>query len=42
VAVVVLAAAILSQPPGGGDFDQIFYVTIAYNLDRYGVYSNNR
>lgn len=37
----VLAAAILTRPAKWmGDFDQSFYLTIAYDLDRYGVYSN--
>ena len=40
-AFVVLAAAIMSQPPKWlMDFDQPFYVTIAYDLDRHGVFSN--
>ena len=38
---VVLAAAILSQPGKWlSDFDQSFYLTIAYDLDRHGVFSN--
>ncbi|HEY2231674.1 MAG TPA: hypothetical protein VGI22_28830 [Xanthobacteraceae bacterium] len=42
VAMVVLATAILSQPARRlSDFDQLFYVTIAYDLDRYGVFSNS-
>jgi 4-amino-4-deoxy-L-arabinose transferase-like glycosyltransferase len=42
VAVAVLAAAILSRPARPlSDFDQLFYVTIAYDLDRYGVFSNS-
>ncbi|MDO9413138.1 MAG: glycosyltransferase family 39 protein [Pseudolabrys sp.] len=37
----VLAAAILTRSAKWmGDFDQSFYLTIAYDLDRYGVYSN--
>jgi 4-amino-4-deoxy-L-arabinose transferase-like glycosyltransferase len=42
VAMVVLASAILSQPARRlSDFDQLFYVTLAYDLDRYGVFSNS-
>jgi len=38
---VVLATAILSSPPKWlNDFDQSFYLTIAYDLDRHGVFSN--
>ena len=41
-AVVVLGAAILSQPARRlSDFDQLFYVTIAFDLDRYGVFTNS-
>jgi hypothetical protein len=37
----VLAAAILSRPGKWlTDFDQSFYLTIAYDLDRHGVFSN--
>jgi hypothetical protein len=37
----VLAAAILAQPPKWlSDFDQSFYLTIAYDLDHHGVFSN--
>ena len=40
-AFVTFAAAITSQPPKGlSDFDQSFYLTIAYDIDRYGVFSN--
>jgi hypothetical protein len=40
-AFVALAAAIASQIPKGlSDFDQSFYLTIAYDIDRYGVFSN--
>jgi 4-amino-4-deoxy-L-arabinose transferase-like glycosyltransferase len=40
-AFLVLAAALLSRPPKQlMDFDQPFYVTIAYDLDRHGVFSN--
>jgi hypothetical protein len=42
VAAAVLGLAILSQPARRlSDFDQLFYVTIAYDLDRYGVFSNS-
>ena len=42
LAVVVLGSAILSQPAKRlSDFDQLFYTTIAYDLDRYGVFSNS-
>jgi hypothetical protein len=38
---VVLLAAIVSQPPKWlNDFDQSFYLTVAYDLDRHGVFSN--
>ena len=37
----VLATAILSRPPKWlSDFDQAFYLTIAYDLDHHGVFSN--
>jgi len=40
-AFVAFAAAITSQPPKGlSDFDQSFYLTIGYDIDRYGVFSN--
>src|SRR4029450_4063877 len=40
-AFVVLSFLILHSPAWKlRDFDQIFYVTIAYDLDRYGVFSN--
>ncbi len=40
-AFVTFAAAITSQIPKGlSDFDQSFYLTIAYDIDRYGVFSN--
>jgi hypothetical protein len=40
-AFVVLAVAITSRPPKWlSDFDQSFYLTIAYDIDRYGVFSN--
>jgi len=38
---VVLAAAIWTRPPKWlGDFDQSFYLTVAYDMERYGVFSN--
>src|SRR5262245_13995773 len=41
VAFVVLTVAITSRSPRWlSDFDQSFYLTIAYDLDRYGVFSN--
>src|SRR5262249_20414831 len=41
VAFAVLAVAITRQPPWRLlDFDQSFYTTIAYDLDRYGIFSN--
>jgi hypothetical protein len=37
-AFLVLAAALATRPARSlMDFDQPFYVTIAYDLDRYGV-----
>src|SRR5882757_6646813 len=37
----VLTAAIMMQPAKRlSDFDQSFYLTIAYDLDRHGVFSN--
>ena len=37
----VLATAILSRPAKWlGDFDQSFYLTIAYDLNHHGVFSN--
>jgi hypothetical protein len=37
----VLAAAILTRPPKSpNDFDQAYYLTIAYDLDHHGVFSN--
>src|SRR4051794_10659512 len=37
----VLATAILSRPAKRlNDFDQSFYLTIAYDLNRHGVFSN--
>src|SRR6266436_5568890 len=41
IAFAVLAAAILSREAVElSDFDQRFYTTIAYDMDRYGVFSN--
>lgn len=41
LAFAVLAAALLSRPEKRlNDFDQSFYLTIAYDLDRWGVFSN--
>src|SRR5215470_4029377 len=41
VVFAVLAAAILTRPPKGlADFDQAFYLAIAYDLDHHGVFSN--
>lgn len=41
LAFAVLSFAILHSPAWKlRDFDQIFYVTIAYDLDKYGVFSN--
>jgi hypothetical protein len=40
-AFLVLAASIVSRPARSlMDFDQPFYITIAFDLDRYGVFSN--
>src|ERR1700730_652567 len=36
-----LAAAILTRPPKGlGEFDQAYYLTLAYDLEHHGVFSN--
>ena len=41
LALVTLGALIVSKPTRNlQDFDQPFYVTLAYDLDRYGVFSN--
>src|SRR5215813_226818 len=41
LAFAVLVAALTTQPPRSlSDFDQSFYLTIAYDLDRHGVFSN--
>src|SRR5712671_6318290 len=40
-AFAILATAILSSPDWDlADFDQRFYTTIAYNIDRHGVFAN--
>jgi hypothetical protein len=40
-AFAMLATAILNQPEVElSDFDQRFYTTIAYDFDRYGIFSN--
>src|SRR3954468_5502443 len=40
-AFAVLAVAIMMQPAKRlSDFDQSFYLTIAYDLDHHGVFSN--
>src|SRR5436190_947982 len=41
VTFAVLLAAITTRVPKWlTDFDQSFYITIAYDLDRHGVFSN--
>jgi 4-amino-4-deoxy-L-arabinose transferase-like glycosyltransferase len=41
LALVILGGLIVSQPTRNlQDFDEPFYVTLAYDLDRYGVFSN--
>jgi len=41
VALAVLCPLILSKPVKNlQDFDEIYYVTLAYDLDRYGVFGN--
>jgi hypothetical protein len=41
LACIVLGLSILSRPDWKlRDFDQVFYVTIAYDLDRHGVFSD--
>ena len=40
-AFALLSAAIMSRPPKSfNNFDQLSYLTIAYDIDRYGVFSN--
>jgi hypothetical protein len=42
-AFAVFAIAIMNQIPKTlSDFDQSFYLTIAYDMDRYGVFSNGK
>src|SRR5215470_9446659 len=41
VALLAIGLSILSRPDWKlRDFDQVFYVTIAYDLDRYGIFSD--
>src|SRR5258707_4536986 len=41
LAFVILGASIATKPTRNlQDFDQPFYVTLAYDLDRYGVFRN--
>jgi hypothetical protein len=41
VSLLAIGASILTRPDWKlRDFDQVFYVTIAYDLDRYGVFSD--
>jgi hypothetical protein len=41
VSLLTIGLGILSRPDWKlRDFDQVFYVTIAYDLDRYGVFSD--
>ena len=41
LALVTLGALIVSKPTRTlQDFDEPFYVTLAYDFDRYGVFSN--
>jgi hypothetical protein len=43
VALATLSALILSRPAWTlQDFDQPFYITIAYDLDKWGVFSNGQ
>jgi len=43
VAFITLSALILNKPAWRlQDFDQPFYITIAYDLDKYGVFSNGQ
>src|SRR3984893_8734394 len=43
VAVATLSALILNRPAYTlQDFDQPFYITIAYDLDKWGVFSNGQ
>ena len=38
--VVLVTAITIRRPKSLSDFDQSFYLTIAYDLDRHGVFSN--
>ena len=39
--LLIIGLSILSRPDWKlRDFDQVFYVTIAYDLDRYGIFSD--
>ena len=41
LALVILGTLIVTKPTRNlQDFDEAFYVTLAYDLDRYGVFSN--
>jgi hypothetical protein len=41
VSLLTIGLSILSRPDWKlRDFDQVFYVTIAYDLDRYGIFSD--
>jgi hypothetical protein len=41
VIFVALAAAILARPPKSpNEFDQAYYLTVAYDIDHHGVFSN--
>src|SRR5690349_15337250 len=41
VSLLTIGLSILSRPDWKlRDFDQVFYVTIAYDLNRYGVFSD--
>jgi hypothetical protein len=41
VSLLSITASILTRPDWKlRDFDQVFYVTIAYDLDRYGIFSD--
>jgi len=43
VAFATLSALILNRPAWTlQDFDQPFYITIAYDLDKWGVFSNGQ
>ena len=41
MSLLTIGLSILSHPDRKlRDFDQVFYVTIAYDLDRYGIFSD--